>query len=85
MIFLSLGIFTASTVLAFTGTIIISVVVVHKLHETENYGKESMSDKSKEEQKKLTKILMLTAYLPILLIMVPAANFIVCVVRQESL
>ncbi|KAE9554355.1 hypothetical protein FO519_002414 [Halicephalobus sp. NKZ332] len=85
MIFLSLGIFAVSTILAFIGTILSSVIVICKLHETENYGKESMSDKSKKEQKKLTKILMLTAYIPIGLITIPAANFIVCVIRQESL
>uniref|UniRef100_A0AC34RIH6 Uncharacterized protein n=1 Tax=Panagrolaimus sp. JU765 TaxID=591449 RepID=A0AC34RIH6_9BILA len=33
----------------------------------------------------LTKILMLTAYLPILLILIPGANFLYCAIRQESL
>uniref|UniRef100_A0AC34RM05 G protein-coupled receptor n=1 Tax=Panagrolaimus sp. JU765 TaxID=591449 RepID=A0AC34RM05_9BILA len=83
MIFLSLGIFTVSIILAFIGTFSISMAVICKLHETENY--EQMSNKSKNEQKMLTKILMLTAYLPILLILIPGANFLYCAIRQESL
>lgn len=85
MIFLSLGIFAASIILSFIGTFSISLAVICKLHEAENYGKEQMSNKSKNEQKMLTKILMLTAYLPIILIAIPGANFLYCVIQQESL
>lgn len=46
---------------------------------------ENMSDKSQSEHQKLMNVLILDAYLPVLLIVVPAANYFVCLVRQESL
>ena len=85
MIFFSLGIYAVTIALACLGVIVISIVVYSRLHETENYGKESMSSKSKEEQIVLTKILMLISYIPIILVTILAANYVVCVVRQKSM
>uniref|UniRef100_A0A914Q9Q4 Uncharacterized protein n=1 Tax=Panagrolaimus davidi TaxID=227884 RepID=A0A914Q9Q4_9BILA len=85
MIFLSLGIYTVTAVLSSIGVFAISIVVFCKLHRTENYGKESMSEKSKDEQILLTKILMVTAYIPIILAGILGANCLVSFIRQKSI
>uniref|UniRef100_A0AC34GAA1 Uncharacterized protein n=1 Tax=Panagrolaimus sp. ES5 TaxID=591445 RepID=A0AC34GAA1_9BILA len=85
MIFLSLGIYAATIFLSAIGVIALSMVVFCKLNRTENYGKESMSGKSKEEQIVLTKILMLIAYIPIILVGILGTNFLVCFILQKSM
>uniref|UniRef100_A0A914EF92 G protein-coupled receptor n=2 Tax=Acrobeloides nanus TaxID=290746 RepID=A0A914EF92_9BILA len=85
MMFLAYGIFTATNVIAYIVIIVASMVVACKLRERSGQVKESMSDKSRDEHKKLTTILMLDAYTPILLVLIPAANYAVCFVRHESL
>lgn len=44
-----------------------------------------MSNKSQDEHQKLTNVLILDAYVPVLLIAIPAVNYFVCMFRHESL
>ncbi|KAI6213631.1 hypothetical protein M3Y94_00172900 [Aphelenchoides besseyi] len=81
MIFLSVGIYTTTTILSSISILIISLVILSKLRGHQ----ESMSDKSQAEQKQLINVLILNAYIPVLLTLLPAVNFAICVIRQDSL
>ncbi|KAI6186668.1 7TM GPCR, serpentine receptor class r (Str) family-containing protein [Aphelenchoides besseyi] len=81
MIFLSIGIYTMTTILSSISILIISLIISSKLRGHQ----ENMSDKSQAEQTQLINVLILDAYIPILLTLLPAVNFAVCIIRQDSL
>uniref|UniRef100_A0A7E4VL55 G_PROTEIN_RECEP_F1_2 domain-containing protein n=1 Tax=Panagrellus redivivus TaxID=6233 RepID=A0A7E4VL55_PANRE len=84
LVLLSFSTYGVLIVISFLGTLVVSLVVMCKLNKEENYGREQMSNKSKDEQRTLTKILMLAAYTPMVLIALPAANFVVSIIRGQS-
>ncbi|KAI6189834.1 hypothetical protein M3Y97_00051500 [Aphelenchoides bicaudatus] len=81
MILFSAGIFTVSNVLSSIVILIASMVVAFKLrgHQT------NMSDKSQEEHQQLTKVLILDAYIPVILAIIPPINLAVCYFRHDCL
>ncbi|KAI1722913.1 serpentine type 7TM GPCR chemoreceptor srd domain-containing protein [Ditylenchus destructor] len=81
MLFLSISIFALTNVICSILIIVVSLIVACKLRGKQD----SMSEKSKDEHKKLTNVLMVNAYLPIALISIPAINYFVCAFRRESL
>ncbi|KAI6219156.1 hypothetical protein M3Y99_01674100 [Aphelenchoides fujianensis] len=81
VIFLAVLIFGVTNVLASIVILISSLIVSCKLRGHQ----ESMSDKSQKEHKKLTNVLILDAYIPVLCSLVPAVNFVICAVRHDSM
>uniref|UniRef100_A0A915DQM9 G protein-coupled receptor n=1 Tax=Ditylenchus dipsaci TaxID=166011 RepID=A0A915DQM9_9BILA len=79
--FLSLSIFTATNVLCSIIVLIVPLVIACKLRGNQT----SMSDKSKEEHLKLTKLLIVNAYLPVILVAVPAINYFTSLVQKQSM
>ncbi|KAI1723345.1 serpentine type 7TM GPCR chemoreceptor srd domain-containing protein [Ditylenchus destructor] len=81
MLFLSISIFALTNVICSILIIVVSLIVACKLRGKQD----AMSEKSKDEHKKLTNVLMVNAYLPIALIAIPAINYFVCAFQRESL
>lgn len=81
MLFLSSGIFALSNTVCSLIILITSLLVACKLRGRQ----ESMSDKSQVEHQKLTNVLMLDAYVPVFLSLLPAINLAICLIRHECL
>ncbi|CAD5232153.1 unnamed protein product [Bursaphelenchus xylophilus] len=79
MVFLSAGIFAVTNVISSVIILVASLVVACKLRGRQ----EAMSEQSHSEHQKLTNVLILDAYIPVLMALCPAVNFVFCIFQQD--